>query len=151
MAALYQAIREQSWHLMPEADREMFLSQYLPEDFVDFYDLLTDFRCSGYRLLGDLVCDCMDAYRLEAQRQLHSDQDSAAMTAMLDAYLTRATSIDYKTAVATACRKLLEEIIKPSEAVKYAVAIKDKDFLWDILYDKIYDHVKKVEVNRNAE
>ncbi len=151
VAGLYQAVREQNWHLMPEADREAFLNQYLPEEFVDFYDLLTDFRCSGYRILGDLVCDCMDAYRLEAQRQLHSEQDSAAMTAMLDAYLTKSTSIDYKTAVATECRKLLEAIIKPGEAVKYAVAIKDKDFLWDVLYDRIYEHVKKVEVNRDAE
>ena len=132
VAGLYQAVREQNWHLMPEADREAFLNQYLPEEFVDFYDLLTDFRCSGYRILGDLVCDCMDAYRLEAQRQLHSEQDSAAMTAMLDAYLTKSTSVDYKTAVATACRQLLETVIKPGEAVKYAVAIKDKDFLWDV-------------------
>ena len=151
VAGLYQAIREQNWHLMPESDREAFLNEYLPEEFVDFYDLLTDFRCSGYRLLGNLVCDCMDAYRLEAQWQLHSDQDSAVMAAMLDAYLTKATSIDYKTAVATECRKLLEAIIKPGEAVKYAVAIKDKDFLWDVLYDRIYEHVKKVEVNRDAE
>ena len=149
VAGLYQAIREQNWHLMPETDREAFLNQYLPEEFMDFYDLLTDFRCSGYRLLGDLVCDCMDAYRLEAQRQLHSEQDSAAMTAMLDAYLTKATSVDYKTAVATACRQLLEAIVKPGEAVKYAVAIKDKDFLWDVLYDRIYEHVKKVEVSRD--
>ena len=73
------------------------------------------------------------------------------MTAMLDAYLTKSTSVDYKTAVATACRQLLEAIIKPGEAVKYAVAIKDKDFLWDVLYDRIYEHVKKVEVSRDAE
>ena len=73
------------------------------------------------------------------------------MTAMLDAYLTKSTSVDYKTAVATECRRLLEAIIKPGEAVKYAVAIKDKDFLWDVLYDRIYEHVKKVEVNRDAE
>ena len=32
MTGLYQAVREQNWHLMPEADREAFLNQYLPED-----------------------------------------------------------------------------------------------------------------------
>lgn len=146
---LYQAIREQQWHLMPEDIRESFLQQYLPEEFVDFFDLLMDFRCSGYRILGDLVCDCMDAYRLEQQKKLHSDGDSPAMTAMLDAY--QACGSDYKTTVAKECRKQLETIVKPGEAVKYAVAIKDKDFLWDILYDKIYDHVKKVEVSHDAE
>ena len=53
--------------------------------------------------------------------------------------------------VVTAPSSRVESIIKASEAVKYAVAIKDKDFLWDILYDKIYDHVKRAEVSRDAE
>lgn len=146
---LYRAIRENNWHLMPEENREAFLRRYLTEDFSEYFDLLTDFRCSGYRILGDLICDCMDAYRLEDQRKLHSEQDSPAMTAMLDAY--RTCAVDYKTAVAEACRKQLETIVKASEAVKYAVAVNDKDFLWDVLYDKIYDHVKRMEVNRDAE
>ena len=77
---LYRAIQDNYWHLMPEEDREAFLRQYLSEDFGDYFDLLTDFRCSGYRILGDLICDCMDAYRLEDRRKLHSEQDSAAMT-----------------------------------------------------------------------
>jgi hypothetical protein len=141
---LYRAIRDSNWHLMPEEAREAFLRQYLSEDFGDYFDLLTDFRCSGYRILGDLICDCMDAYRLEDQRKLHSEQDSAAMTAMLDAYLNKTSGADYKTAVALECRKQLAILIKAGEAVKYAVALKDKDFLWDILYDKIYDHVKRM-------
>ncbi|MBQ8358905.1 MAG: hypothetical protein IJX37_03165 [Oscillospiraceae bacterium] len=148
---LYRAIRDNQWHLMPEDHREAFLRQYLPEDFADYFDLLTDFRCSGYRILGDLICDCMDAYRLKGQRKLHSEQDSPAMTAMLDAYLNRDSGADYKTAVALECRKQLEAIVKAGEAVKYTVAIKDKDFLWDILYDKIYDHVKRTEVSWDAE
>ena len=151
VTGLYRAIRDNNWHLMPEENREAFLQQYLPEDFSDYFDLLTDFRCSGYRILGDLVCDCMDAYRLENQRKLHSEQDSSAMTAMLDAYLYRVSGADYKTAVAQECRKQLEAIVKAGEAVKYAVAIKDKDFLWDVLYDKIYNHVKRTEVSQDAE
>lgn len=146
---LYTAIREQQWHLMQEEHREAFLQQYLPKEFVDYYDLLTDFRCSGYRILGDLVCECMDAYRQEEQKRLHNDADSPAMTAMLNAYQTCGSN--FKTAVAGECRKQLEAVLKPGEAVKYAVAIKDKDFLWDVLYDKIYDHVKKTEADRDAE
>lgn len=140
--ALYPAIRAQQWHLMSMKEREAFLQQYLPEEeFQNHYDLLTDFRSSGYRILGDLVCDCMNAYRLEKRQQLYSVQDSAAMTAMLEAYLHR--SGDYKEAVRNECRKQLERIVNPSEAVKYAVALKDSTFLWNILYDKIIDHVKK--------
>lgn len=71
---IYHAIREQQWHLMDTEQRESFLQQYLPEEeFVDYYDLLTDFRSSGYRILGDLICDCMDAYHLEKQQKLHSE------------------------------------------------------------------------------
>lgn len=141
---LYQAIRQEQWHLMPEERREPFLQKYLPEEFEEYFDLLTDFRYSGYRILGDLICDCMDAFNAEKQRSLHREMDSPAMTAMLEAYLQQTT--DYKTVVAKACRKLLEGIVKPSEAVKYAVAIQDKSFLWDVLYDKIIDHIKRLEV-----
>ena len=43
------------------AAREAFLLKYLPEpEFMDWYDLLTDFRSSSYRILGDLVCDIDD-------------------------------------------------------------------------------------------
>ena len=63
------------------------------------------------------------------------------MTAMLEAYLHR--SGDYKEAVQKECRRQLEKLLKPSEAVKYVVALKETTFLWDILYDKIIDHVKK--------
>jgi hypothetical protein len=63
------------------------------------------------------------------------------MTAMLDAYLHR--SGDYKEAVQKECRRQLEKVVKPSEAVKYAVALKDTAFLWDILYDKILEQVRK--------
>ena len=141
---LYYAIRERQWNLMAMEQREAFLEAYLPEEeFRDYYDLLTDFRSSGYRILGDLVCDCMDAFRLERQQKLHSEQDSPAMTAMLDAYLHR--SGDYKEAVQKEARRQLEKILKPSEAVKYAVALKETTFLWNVLYDKIIDHVKKGE------
>ena len=140
--ALYYAIREQQWHLMPMEQWEGFLQQYLPEEeFQGYYDLLSDFRASGYRILGDLICDCMEAFRLEKQQKLHSEQDSAAMTAMLEAYLHR--SGDYKEAVQKECRRQLEKILKPGEAVKYAVALKETAFLWDILFDKILDYVKK--------
>ena len=38
---------------------ERFLREWLPE-FDDIYDLLTDFRFGGYRILGDIVCDMED-------------------------------------------------------------------------------------------
>lgn len=149
---LYTVIRENNWHLMHSDNRESFLQQYLPEDgFCQYYDLLTDFRASGYRILGDLVCDCMDSFRKERQQRLHSELDSPAMTSMLDAYLTKSACLDYKAAIAKECRRQLEKIMDVSNAVSYIVALEDKDFLWDVLYDKIYEHVRKKERKHNAE
>ncbi len=53
---------------MAEEQRETFLREWLPEG-ADYYDLLTDFRHGGFRLLGDLVCDIDD---LEAARERNS-------------------------------------------------------------------------------
>ena len=49
------------WRRMNEPEREEFLLEWLPEpDFADRYDLFSDFRSSGFKLLGDLVCDIDD-------------------------------------------------------------------------------------------
>lgn len=146
------AITEQSWHLMGEAERDRFLSAYLPEaEFAEYYDLLSDFRNSGYRILGDLICDCDDAYRKTAQQKLHTAQDSPAMAAMLDAFLSRDAGKDYTEVVAAECKNQLKKLMKPAEAVPYAVAAGKDTFLWDILYAEIYSHVKKAQVGKNAQ
>lgn len=150
ISTIRSALTEQSWHLMGPAERENFLLTFLPE-FADLYDLLTDFRCSGYRVLGDLICDCDDAYRKTAQQKLHTEQDSPAMAAMLDAYRNWEAETDYKEAVIAECRNQLKKIIKLSAAVPYVVAAGKDTFLWDVLYDEIYPHVKKVEVKKNVQ
>lgn len=61
IALLRQAVREQCWHFMDETNREAFLLEQLPEtEFAAYYDLLSDFRFGGFRVLGDLVCDIDD-------------------------------------------------------------------------------------------
>lgn len=143
-AEIRAALTAQVWHLMGAADREGFLQTFLPEEqFSDFYDLLTDFRCGGYRILGDLICDCDDSYRKTTQQRLHSEEDSPAMKAMLDAFLHNDSGNAYTEIVAEECRNQLKKIMKPSAAVPYAVAAGKDTFLWDILYDVIYSHVRK--------
>ena len=131
---------------------EVFLQKYLPgSDFVEHYDLLCDFRNGGYRILGYLLGDCIAAYKEKQRKELHKPQDSPAMTAMLNAYENRVSSADFEIVVAQECRKQLESILAPGQAVKYAVALNFQDFLWDVLYDVILPYVKKQEVGRNAE
>lgn len=151
VAEIRSAITEQTWHLLSEAERGAFLSTYLPEaEFAEYYDLLSDFRHSGYRILGDLICDCDDSYRQTAQQKLHTQQDSPAMTAMLNAFLSRDAGKDYTEIVAEECKKQIGKIIKPSDAVQYVVAAGKDIFLWDVLYAEIYSQVKKAQVEKHA-
>lgn len=150
--ALYQALEAEKWQFMTPDEREAFLEKHLPgSDFVEHYDLLCDFRDGGYRVLGHLVGDRIASCKEKARKELHAPQDSPAMTAMLNAYKNRASSADFETVVARACRKQLEKMMEPGQAVQYAVALEQHDFLWDVLYDVMFPYVKKQEAIRNAE
>ena len=127
------------------------VQKYLPgSEFVQYYDLLCDFRNGGYRILGHLAGDCCAAYLEKKRKELHDPQDSPAITAMLNAYKNKASGADYETVVALECRTQLEKMMEPGQAVKYAVALNFQDFLWDVLYDLILPYVRKQEVTRNA-
>ena len=149
LTALRQAIQDGKWHFMDMTDREAFLLKHLPEpECMDWYDLLTDFRSGGYRILGDLVCDIDDENTQQERKQLIRDTDSADFTAMMTAYMEKSFSDDYKKAVSKQCRKQLERIIKPAAAVPYVVALGKRNLLWDLLIDQIEKHVLEV---RHAE
>ena len=140
---LYQALEAEKWQFLSMEQRELFLQTYLPgADFAEHYELLCDFRNGGYRILGHLVGDCLAGYIEKKRKELHSEQDSPAMTAMLNAYKNRASGERFEDVVAQECRSQLEGIVDPELAVKYAVSLNAKDFLWDVLYDAVLPLVK---------
>jgi len=136
---LRQAIREQAWHLMDRRTRLAFLRECLP-DYEDFFSLLSDFRFGGYRVLGDLICDVDDENRAEERRQLFRERDSDAFRDMMQAYLDKPLSQSYKDAVAKACRKRLDKIVKPRFAVSYVVALGKRKLLWELLPDAVEEN-----------
>lgn len=149
LSALRRAIRDEQWQFMDRNTREEFLLSYLPEqEFMDWYDLLTDFRSGGYRILGDLVCDIDDENTAHERKQLIRENDSPDFTAMMTVYMEKPFSGDYKKAVSKKCRELLERILKPSAAVPYVAALGKRNLLWDLLIDQIEKHVLEV---RHAE
>ena len=143
VSALRQAIREQAWHLMDEDARERFLREWLPE-FEDIYDLLTDFRFGGYRILGDIVCDMADENTGREKKQLFRESDSKAFTAMMRAFADKSASRSYRDAVTAKCRELLTAIVRPTLAVRYVVALGRRDLLWDLLPEYIEKNVLEV-------
>lgn len=123
--------------------RELFLAEYLPEA-TDYYDLLTDFRQSGYRILGDLVCDIDDENNALERKQLLRETDTANFAAMMKAYMEHSFSADYKEPVSKKCRELLNKIVRPGIAVQYVVALSKRDLLWELLIDQIEKNVLEV-------
>lgn len=141
--ALRQAMREQAWHLMDEDARERFLREWVPE-FEDIYDLLTDFRFGGYRILGDIVCDMEDENTGREKKQLFRESDSKAFAAMMKAFADKSVSRSYRDAVTAKCRELLTAIVRPTLAVRYVVALGRRDLLWDLLPEYIEKNVLEV-------
>jgi len=152
LTKLRSAIREENWHLMKESEREAFLVRWLPgPDFGEWYDLLTDFRHYGFRVLGNVVGDIDDANNGTDRKQLHRVGDSEAFASMMQAYIDHPRAKYYRDAVARECRDLLRDIVNLNQAVQYIVALGKRDLLWDLVPDLIEKNVIAVEVDGNAE
>ena len=144
---LRRAIREEDWHLMDKEARLEFLHEWLP-DYEDYFPLFSDFRFSGYRILGDLVSDIDDENAAVESRKLYRDTDSETLHALLRAYAEKPQSEDYREAVARACRKRLDKIIRPHLAVWFVVALGKRKLLWDLLPDAVAENVARYTDDR---
>ena len=136
VSQLREMIRLSQWHLLSRPERIQFLEEQLPE-YPQWYELLSDFRFGGYRVLGDLICDMDDAFQARERKQLHRNEDSLFFTFMMNAYENKTYDQSTREAVAGACRTLLDELVIAGEAVKYVVAAGYRNELWDILEDRI--------------
>ena len=149
VSEIRRAIREEKWHFMTEDQRTLFLCKYLPEDeFTEYYDLFSDFRFGGYRLLGDLIMDTDNDNIQQNRARLHYEGDSPEMTTLLKAYTDKLSGTNYREAVAKKCLELVKGICKPATAVKYVVALNKRSFLWDVLWESVEKFALKKEVDR---
>jgi len=143
IAALRQALTERRWYFQPPQEREAFLVEWLPE-FEEWFDLLSDFRASGFRLLGDLICDVDEENTAHDRKALFRNYDSPEFTAMMRAYENKSASQHYREAVAEKCRAILDGIVEPVTAVRYVVALGKRKLLFDLLYDAMEKNVLEV-------
>ena len=139
-------IINEKWHLMEKEERYDFVNRHFADlDFLHFYDLLCDFRHGGYRLLGDLICDIDDENKSEKRKELHREGDSRELYAMIDGYLNNPPTEPFREAVIRTCLALIENKMKPSDAVQYAVALGNRKFMWDVLCDYVEETVLRKE------
>lgn len=142
IADIRNAIVEERWQLMDIQERMYFLERWLDDEkFKPYFKLFSDFRYNGYRVLGDLICDIDDDNSLYDKKKLYRDEDSERFIAMMEAYENKLSSDSYREAVAKKCREFLDDIIKPKLAVRYVVALNARDFMWDVLFDKVEENV----------
>ena len=142
-----EALRQEGWQLLDGEARERFLLDWLPE-FEELFDLLTDFRSGGYRVLWDILLDIDQENTAQDRKRLNRDGDSPAFAAMMEAYQNKAASQSYRDAVSEKCRELIEQIVKPAIAVRYVVALGKRGLLWELLPDAVLPNVLEV---RHAE
>lgn len=147
VAEVLEALRGEGWQFLDTDARERFLLDWLPE-FEELFDLFTDFRFSGYRVLADILLDIDQENAAQDRKKLTRTGDSPAFAAMMEAYQKKTASQSYRDAVATKCRALLDGIVKPVTAVRYVVALGKRGLLWDLLPDAVLPNVLEV---RHAE
>ena len=146
IAVVREAIINEKWHLMEREERYDFLKRHFPNaDFYRYYDLLCDFRHGGFRLLGDIICDIDDENKSEKRKELHKKEDREELTAMLNGYLNKPPAEPFRDAVIRTCLEIIKNKMKPGDAVKYAVALGKRSFMWDVLCEYVEDTVLRKE------
>lgn len=143
VVAIWAALDNTRWQFLTEEQRMQFLLTWLPE-YEHLFDLFSDFRSGGYRVLSNLLCDILQENEQQTKRQLHRPGDSPVFDDLMEAYLTKRNSQHYREAVSTRCRKLLNEIVRPQTAVRYVEALGKRNLLWDLLLDVLEPNVLEV-------
>ncbi len=142
IAQIREDIRNKKWQFARPQQREDMLSEWLPE-LGEYYELFSDFRKSGCKLLWDLVADIYDENTQSEDKQYFRKNDSEQFKMMMTAYIEKGADEYYRDAVCDKCRQLLEQIVKPDEAVKYLEALSKRREMFELVPEMILQHVRR--------
>jgi len=150
-------LSENTWQFTPPDEREnVIYSLFLNAKIYSYVDLFCDFSESGYRILGDIICDIDDMYRAIGIKKnlLHQKGDSIQMKTML-AGISHAG--DYKAQIIRNCINVIRPFdrkkipLNYADVVKCAVALGKRQFALEVLPTTVYElaldstHIKKAE------
>lgn len=140
-----EKLRQSDWQFTPEEDRLVALYEIFTTSPPYCRDILCDFRCGGYRILGDILMDLDEQYRI-AEVHKHkgiNKNDSEQLRAMLQGAIKKA---DYQKQIIRNCMNIMqpphfrdslsgEEIIRiPLDtAVQCAEALGKRRFILEVL------------------
>lgn len=131
-------LSELNWHLTPPEDRRTLIYAILPQHYdEEALDLFCDFRCGGYRLLGDVICDLDDLYRKEGvKKSVIRKDDGADLKKLLRRVME---SADAEQTIRRNCMTILHPLdrretkIDLGDALKCAVALGERQFALEVL------------------
>lgn len=131
-------LSELNWHLTPPEDRRTVIYAILPCHYdAEVLDLFCDFRCGGYRLLGDIICDLDDLYRKDGiKKSVIRKDDSADLKKLLRGVME---SADAEETIRRNCMTILHPLdrretkIDLGDALKCAVALGERQFALEVL------------------
>ena len=141
-----EALSEENWHFMLAEEREDFLRWFLPTGTPEnLVNLFSDFRCSGYRILNDIIFDLNDAYlaRQKKENQLHRDTDSKLFKLIIREYEKAENKALFKDIAATVCRQHIHFGLGEEKALMCAVALEKRQFAFEVLLDVIERYAVK--------
>ena len=132
---LRHALTEGGWmYARPEERMDFF--DYMPAESIRYWELFCDFRCGGYRLLPNIICDFDDLYsrRESRKRMLTKKGDSEDLQWLL---LDIDKDGNYQETLIRRCRSILNPMdgkgrIDSHDVVKYAVALGKRQFALEI-------------------
>ena len=143
-------LSETAWHLTPHSDRMVATYEIISGmiDY-DYRELFCDFRHSGYRILGDIICDLDDMYRAKeiADHIKHQD-DGKDLNALLSN--TNQTG-DYRKTVVSNCLNLMTSHIKGAEnldlneVLKCAVALGERQFALEVMPMTVLENCRGIK------
>lgn len=144
-------LTEQQFHLMDYEERIDFLHQSISSDnyaVFDYTEFFADFRCNGYRIFCDIICDYDDRNTAQQRKEnaLRSNTDRELLDRLMGAYKA-VDGIDYEKELNFYTRRYIREKSSARTALKCAIALGKRQFAYEVL---LYEIERVLEEDKNV-
>ena len=144
-------LTEQQFHLMDYEERIDFIQSAISSDnyaVFDYIDFFADFRCNGYRIFGDIICDYDDRNTSQQRKEnaLRSNTDRELLDRLMSAYKA-VDGIDYEKELNFYTRRYIREKSSARTALKCAIALGNRQFAYEVL---LYEIEYELKEDKNA-
>ena len=151
IAEVRRNLTEQQFHLMDYEERVDFIQSSVSSDSMavfDYTEFFADFRCNGYRIFGDLICDYDDRNTDQQRKEnaLRSNTDRELLDRLMRAYKS-VDGIDYEKELNFYTRRYLREKSSANTALKCAIALGKRQFAYEVL---LYEIERVLKEDKNA-